>query len=265
MTELLTSHAAISLENARLLEETHHAYKRLQENQEHMLQMEKLSALGTLVGGVAHEINNPLMGVMNFVEFAADKAVDAKSREVLEQALHEIHRIKTIVRNMLIFVRTRADQTDACDIRTVVNQTLLLLAGELKKSGIKVNTNLQDNLPEVVCGANSLQQVLVNLLLNARDALSGCADPRIDISARLDGPQVMLVVCDNGPGIPDKLLSKVFDPFFTTKPPGKGTGLGLSVSARLIKEAGGSITAHQEDGNGCCMRIQFNTKQSTIG
>jgi predicted ATPase/signal transduction histidine kinase len=260
MTELLTSHAAISLENARLLEETRHAYNRLQENQEHMLQMEKLSALGTLVGGVAHEINNPLMGVMNFVEFAADKAVDVKSREVLGQALHEIHRIKTIVRNMLVFVRTKAEQTEGCNIHTVISQTLLLLAGELKKSSIEVNTDLPENLPEVVCGANSLQQVLVNLLLNARDALSGCADPRIDISARVDVTQVILTVCDNGPGIPEELLSKVFDPFFTTKPPGKGTGLGLSVSVRLIEEAGGSIRANRENGHGCCMRIQLNAK-----
>lgn len=260
MTELLTSHAAISLENARLLEETRHAYMQLQENQEHMLQMEKLSALGTLVGGVAHEINNPLMGVMNFVEFAMEKTADAKSREVLGQAMHEIHRIKAIVRNMLIFIRTRADQTGRCDIRTVVSQTMLLLAGELKKVGIQVNVDLPEELPGVLCNADSLQQVLVNLLLNARDALADHDTPHIDITARHEGEQVMLTVCDNGPGIPEELLSRAFDPFFTTKPPGKGTGLGLSVSLRLIEEAGGSIKAHREDGHGCCMRIQLKTK-----
>lgn len=257
MTELLSSHAAISLENARLLEETRHAYEQLQESREHMMQMEKLSALGTLVGGVAHEINNPLMGVMNYVEFAQAKIDDAKINKVLGQALHEIERIKNIVRNMLIYVRTKANSTDTCHISDTITQTLSLLEGEFKKNNVQLHVNLAEQLPAIRFSADSLQQVLINLLLNARDALSESVDPRIDINAKLNGVLLELTICDNGTGIPETVLSRIFDPFFTTKPPGKGTGLGLSVSHRLIEEAGGSIMVYNQSDCGCCMKLQF--------
>jgi C4-dicarboxylate-specific signal transduction histidine kinase len=183
MTELLTAQAAISLENARLLEETRKAYLQLQENQEHMLQMEKLSALGTLVGGVAHEINNPLMGVMNFVEFVADRTGDAKLKEILNQALQQIHRIKKIVSNMLVFVHSKTLQTGNCEVPEVIRQSLLLLEGELRKTGVQVEVEAADDLPAIQCSAESLQQILVNLIINARDALAGSQQPVIKIVA----------------------------------------------------------------------------------
>ncbi len=259
MTELLTSHAAISLENARLLDETRRAYTQLQENREHMLQMEKLSALGTLVGGVAHEINNPLMGVMNYVEFAQSKVTEPKTQEMLGKAIHEIERIKTIVRNMLIYVRSKSSQIGNCQIHETVIQTLSLLEGEFKKANIQINIEIPDKLPKIFCDADCLQQILINVLLNARDALAGYAQPCIDIDAHLDGASIVLTVCDNGPGISDAILNRVFDPFFTTKPPGKGTGLGLSVSHRLIEETGGTIMAFNKLSGGCCIRLEFKS------
>ena len=258
MTELLSSQATISLENTRLLEEACLAYTQRQESLGQMLQMEKLSSLGTLVGGVAHEINNPLMGVMNFVEYAEEKTCDPKIREVLGMALHEIERIKTIVRNMLIYVRIKSGPTGVCLINSTLPQTLALLDGEFKQTNILVTVDLPDNLPKILFDADSLQQVLINLLLNARDALSGCELPRIDIVARAVQSYVELDICDNGHGIPEELLNRIFDPFFTTKPPGKGTGLGLSVSHRLLEEAGASIiTYNSKEKAGCCMRLQF--------
>lgn len=155
MTELLTSHTPISLENARLLEEPRRAYKELQDSREHMMQIRKLSALGTLGGGVAHEINNPLMGVMNYVEFCREKTTDAKIHQVLGQALHEIGRIKTIVRNMLIYVRTTSNSTQTRRISDTLSQTLSLLEGEFKKSNVRININL----PAIQFGADSLQQL----------------------------------------------------------------------------------------------------------
>ncbi|MGZ8183553.1 MAG: trifunctional serine/threonine-protein kinase/ATP-binding protein/sensor histidine kinase, partial [Methylobacter sp.] len=257
MTELLTAQAAISLENARLLEQTRLAYTKLQENQEHMLQMEKLSALGTLVGGVAQEINNPLMGIMNFVEFAAGRSTDEKSKEVLDQALQQIHRIKKIVSNMLLFIHTRSVPSGNCRIEEVIRQSLLLLEGELSKGGIKVEVDAAADLPAIHCSADSLQQILVNLIINARDALADSAQPQIKIMVRPMEEMLELSVTDNGPGIPQDVQSKIFDPFFTTKPPGKGTGLGLSVIRRLIQDVGGTIHVESTYGHGCCMRLRF--------
>src|SRR3990167_11104641 len=230
------------------------------ENREHMIQIERLSALGTMVGGVAHEINNPLMGVMNYVEHARDKASDASSKEVLNKALHEIDRIKKIVSNMLIFVRPDAGQQERCDLPPTVNKTVDLLQSELTKNAVQVRIDLPPDLPPIQCSAGSLQQVLVNLLLNARDAMAGQTQQRITISARLEGSQVVLSVCDNGPGIPDEIREKIFDPFFTTKPVGKGTGLGLSVSRHLMQEVGGSIGTDNLPESGCCFRLTFSPK-----
>jgi predicted ATPase/C4-dicarboxylate-specific signal transduction histidine kinase len=259
MTELLTAQVAISLENARLLEQTRLAYTQLQENQEHMLQMEKLSALGTLVGGVAHEINNPLMGVMNFVEFAADRSTDEKLKEILDQALQQIHRIKKIVSNMLLFVHTRSAPTGTCKITEVIRQSLLLLEGELSKGGITVEVDAAEDLPAIRCSADSMQQILVNLIINSRDALTESAQsqPEIKILVRPIEEMLELNIIDNGSGIPQDIQGKIFDPFFTTKPPGKGTGLGLSVIRRLVQDVGGTIQLESSSGHGCSMRLRF--------
>ncbi|MGZ8222868.1 MAG: sensor histidine kinase, partial [Methylobacter sp.] len=217
----------------------------------------KLSALGTLVGGVAHEINNPLMGIMNFVEFAAGRSTDEKSKEVLDQALQQIHRIKKIVSNMLLFIHTRSVPSGNCRIEEVIRQSLLLLEGELSKGGIKVEVDAAADLPAIHCSADSLQQILVNLIINARDALADSAQPQIKIMVRPMEEMLELSVTDNGPGIPQDVQSKIFDPFFTTKPPGKGTGLGLSVIRRLIQDVGGTIHVESTYGHGCCMRLRF--------
>jgi C4-dicarboxylate-specific signal transduction histidine kinase len=208
-----------------------------------------------MVGGVAHEINNPLMGILNYVEYAKDKATDPKSQEVLGNALHEIHRIKKIVSNMLVFIHPNDTQLETCNAQEVVTRTLALLEGQLKNGAIQIQVDIASNLPPLQCDAGSLEQVLVNLLLNARDALSCQAEQRISIEGRHEQGQVLLSICDNGPGIPESLQNKVFDPFFTTKPVGKGTGLGLSVSRQLLEAAGGTISHYSANGYGCCFRV----------
>lgn len=259
MTELLTAQAAISLENATLLEQTRQAYLQLQESQEQMLQMEKLSAMGTLVGGVAHEINNPLMGVMNFVEFVAERTEDAKSKEILLQALQHIQRIKKIVSNMLVFIRSKSVPTGHASIAEVLAQTIMLLEGELRKDAVSVNVELPEDLPDIVCSPESLQQILVNLMINARDALFNIEQPHISIIATANENHIEFILSDNGCGISDEIQGRMFDPFFTTKAPGKGTGLGLSVTRRLIQDNGASINIESEAGKGCKVRINFQT------
>ncbi len=252
--ELTNAAAKLQVEEAQVIA----AHQRELETRERMIQIEKLSSMGTMVGGVAHEINNPLMGILNYVEYAKDKATDSRSKEVLEDALHEINRIKTIVRNMLVFIRADNSHKESCDVEKTAKQTLALLEGELRRNSVQVGMQLADALPPVKCSAGSLQQVLLNLLLNARDAIAEQTEQRITLIGRMEDGKVVLLFCDNGPGIAPDVREKIFDPFFTTKPVGKGTGLGLSVSRHLIEEAGGSIKSHHEPGYGCCFRITFD-------
>ncbi|MCX7192998.1 MAG: PAS domain S-box protein [Proteobacteria bacterium] len=233
------------------------ARKLVEDAREHMVQIERLSSLGTMVGGVAHEINNPLMGVMNYVEYARNKAVDAKSIEVLNRALHEIDRIKVIVQHMLVFVRADSAHQEICNVHDSVKQTAALLEGEFRKNTVQLQIDLPLDLPQGQCSAGSLQQVLVNLLLNARDAIAGQAEQRITISGRNLSGKITLSVCDNGPGISDEIRKKIFDPFFTTKPIGKGTGLGLAVSRQLIEEVGGSLMYNEQQAQGACFQLVF--------
>ena len=227
------------------------------ETRERMIQIEKLSTMGTMVGGVAHEINNPLMGILNYVEYAQEKATDSQSREALTAALHEIGRIKRLVSNMLIFLRAGNGENETCNVQDTVGRTVELLEGEFKKSGILLTLDLNPDLPPLPCSAGSLQQVLVNLILNSRDAVAGQPEPHIWLKARQDNGKVVLQVCDNGPGIPAALIDRIFDPFFTTKPVGQGTGLGLSISRHLVEEAGGTLQPYKEKGYGCCFRLVF--------
>jgi len=234
------------------------ARRQVAEARARMIQIEKLSSLGTMVGGVAHEINNPLMGVMNFVEYARDNSTDAKSIEVLGNALQEIERIRLIVQHMLIFVRADSDLHASCDVRNSVKQTAALLEGEFKKIALQIKVDLPESLPRIKCSAGSFQQVLVNLLLNARDALLEQAEPAITISGQCKSGEVILSVSDNGTGVSDEIRKKIFDPFFTTKPIGKGTGLGLAVSQQLVEEVGGSLSYAGEQGQGACFQLKFN-------
>ena len=235
---------------------THH--QQALENLQRLIEVEKLSSLGTMVGGVAHEINNPLMGILNYVEFARDNAGDAKSKQVLEDTLHEIHRIKKIVANMLVFIRPDSAHPEYCDAREAVARTLTLLEGALKNNAIHIRVEMEPDLPPVKCGAGSLQQILINLILNSRDALAGQAEQAIHITGVHEDGEIILSVCDNGPGIPEAIRDKIFDPFFTTKPIGQGTGLGLSVSRQLVEQAGGTIRIYPRDSYGCCLRVTFD-------
>jgi signal transduction histidine kinase len=231
------------------------ARKQVLEARERMIQIEKLSSLGTMVGGVAHEINNPLMGVMNYVEYARDKATDAKSIEVLDSALYEIDRIREIVQHMLVFVHVDHSHDVKCNVYDAVKHTVALLGGEFKKNAVLLQIDLPEHLPEAKCSAGSLQQVLVNLLLNARDALAGQLEQRITITAQQGDGKITLSVCDNGPGVSEEFRQKIFDPFFTTKPIGKGTGLGLAVSQQLLEEVGGSLSYEDHNKHNPCFHI----------
>ncbi len=241
---------------AKQVEQRIQAETDLLAHHEQLIQMEKLAAIGTLVGGVAHEINNPLMGLMNFVQFAADRCDDEKSRFALSRAMECVERIREITHSMLLYISPASSHaTASCVLPGVVAKVLNLLGDDLSQAGITVKVDMPENLPGVICHPTLLQQVLVNLLSNARDALREQPQPRVNISAQLDGAKVLLKVCDNGTGIAKEVRSRIFDPFYTTKAPGEGTGLGLTLSRHFMEQAGGKISVHSEAGRGCCMNV----------
>ena len=213
-----------------------------------LVQAEKLTVVGSLIAGVAHELNNPLTSVIGFAEIFKDKAVDGEEKEDLRHLYESAMRCKDIVRGLLLFARNSKVSRRKLPLNYVVQTTLSLLEYRLiRNEGIGLEVDLDPSGPQVGGDFQKLQQVLVNLLGNACDALRGRFEPRIirvRTRARADGSQVE--VEDNGPGVPLEKRQLIFKPFYTTKPPGQGTGLGLSVSAQLVSEFDGVLRC--EDG-----------------
>ncbi len=230
-----------------------------------LVQSEKLAAVGQLVSGVAHELNNPLTSIAGLSEFLLEqKELGKKDRGHLQVIHEQAERAGRIVRNLLTFARKGSAERVPVDLNDVIRRTLSLMAYDLKLKDITVERELSGALPEVLGDRHGLQQVVLNLLTNAAQAVS--ENPRertreVTVSTWFDG-QVHLRVADNGPGIPDDLLPSVFTPFFTTKEPGKGTGLGLSITYSIVESHGGQITiepprGHGGGGSGAAFRVDL--------
>jgi two-component system NtrC family sensor kinase len=218
-----------------------------------LLQAEKLAALGQTISGVAHELNNPLATILTWAERLSQRSVDEQTRRGLETILSESERAAKIVRNLLTFARKRHTTRAMVDVNQVVRQTLALRSYEQRLSNITVFEALAAGLPLVFADPHQFQQVLLNLIINAEQAMLG-ANGRGAMVLRtwhdFDNDAVMLEVNDDGPGVPEDVQPKIFDPFFTTKEVGKGTGLGLTVAYAIIQEHGGRITVTSEPGTG---------------
>lgn len=221
-------------------------------------QQQKLEAIGTLAGGVAHEINNPLNVIMNFAQLVVDEA-EAKSepiyREYGIQIIEESERVSGIVRNLLQFSRQEKQSHSYASVYDIVNRTISLINTIIKKDQIKLKVEFENDLPQMKCRSQQIQQVLMNLLTNSRDSLNdkypGFSENKIiNIKVyRKDHDSrrwINLVVEDFGNGIPDDVMDKMFEPFFSTKPKEKGTGLGLSISFGIINDHHGSIRVETE-------------------
>ena len=228
-----------------------------------LVQSEKLAAVGQLVSGVAHELNNPLTSIAGLSEFLLEqKELGKKDRGHLQVIQEQAERAGRIVRNLLTFARKGSAERVPVDLNDVVRRTLSLMAYDLKLKDIAVERELSGALPEVLGDRHGLQQVVLNLVSNAAQAVG--ENPRersreVTVSTWFDG-QVHLRVADNGPGIPDDLLPSVFTPFFTTKEPGKGTGLGLSITYSIVESHGGQITIEPptaRGGSGAAFRVDL--------
>jgi PAS domain S-box-containing protein len=226
--------------------------------QHHMVQTEKLSAMGTLMAGVAHEINNPLMGMQNYVDYARRRSGDEKSIAALTKADREIQRVDGIIKNMLAYARPSPETPTRLDVAPVIERSLPLMEMDLRAHRITIATDIPASLPKVLARMDVLQQVLVNLLLNARDAVAECADKHVDITVRRDNGFVIIDVEDSGPGVEENIMDKIFDPFFSTKPPGSGTGMGLAVSRQIVESFDGRLDCENRQGAGARFSIALD-------
>ena len=213
-----------------------------------LLQAEKMSALGQTISGVAHELNNPLATILSWAERLAERSLDDNSRRGVEVILAESERAARIVRNLLTFARKRQSTRAMIDVNHVVRETLALRAYEQRLTNIEVFTALAAGLPQVFADAHQIQQVLLNLVINAEQAMVS-ANGRGSLVIRTwhdaERDAVVLEVTDDGPGIAADMRGKIFDPFFTTKEVGKGTGLGLTVAYAIVQEHGGRIRVEE--------------------
>ncbi|OLE66912.1 MAG: hypothetical protein AUG09_05150 [Acidobacteria bacterium 13_1_20CM_2_68_7] len=219
---------------------------------------EKLSAMGELVSGVAHELNNPLTGVLGYAQLLMGGAMDPRQRKSVERIFESALRCQKIVQNLLAFARRYPSEKRYLGMNGIIEKTLDLKSYQLKVNNLKVVKKLDSLIPKTMLDFNQMQQVLLNLINNAQHAIAshrGQGTLTISTSAR-DG-NIHLEVSDDGPGMPPEVLSKIFDPFFTTKAVGEGTGLGLSVTYGIIKDHGGRIWADSRPGEGTRIHIEL--------
>ncbi|MBI3030642.1 MAG: PAS domain-containing protein [Candidatus Rokubacteria bacterium] len=223
-------------------------------------QAEKLAALGTLSAGLAHELNNPVGIISSRIDLMLQEADELGLPPQVRQDLEVLHRhsqrVARIARGLLSFARQSPGDRGLLDLNGVVEDTLLLLEKQVSKEGITVRRSLAPDLPPMQGDPNALQQVVLNLLTNARDAMRDGGEIRIETGTVASRPGwLRLVVADNGPGIPLDRLPKIFDPFYTTK--AQGTGLGLSVSYGIIREHQGTIDVQSRPGKGTTFTLTF--------
>jgi signal transduction histidine kinase len=264
LVEAFADQAALALDNARLYEETRARLRALQDTQAQLVQAAKLSAVGQLVSGVAHELNNPLSVVIGHGQLMLKKDPPPEIRRPVELIVSQGDRMAKIVQGLLLFSRQRASARGAVALADIVEQTLFLRSAQLRLSGIEVDVEQVPDLPAAEGDAHQLQQVILNLVLNAEQAVlqgragraapGDVADPGDRITVRLgraprDGREwVRMEIEDNGPGIPPDVLPRIFEPFFTTKAVGQGTGLGLSISYGIVEQHGGRLMVESRPG-----------------
>ena len=232
------------------------------ETQRQLIRSEKLASLGRLAAGVAHEINNPLTGVLTFSSLLLRHTDENDpQREDLETIVHETNRCKEIVKGLLEFSRQTEPQKKRGDVNEIIREALSLMENQALIHNVKIVQELNGDLPGIVVDTDQIQQVFVNVILNALDAMPEGGTLRVRSDSASEGHAVQVAFGDTGHGIPPEHIDKVFDPFFTTKSPNKGTGLGLAVSYGIIERHGGKIEVESEGGVGTTFMIALPVEE----
>jgi PAS domain S-box-containing protein len=224
---------------------------------EQLRNTEKMVALGELVAGVAHEINNPLTGVSAFAQMLLEEPLTEDQLESVRLIKQESDRAKGVIRDLLIFARTTEPGTGPVNVNDLIEQTLRLRAYPLRNVGVEVVLQLDPGLPAIRGDSQKLQQVLLNVIGNAEYAMHGLPTRRLTLRTRADGARVCIEAIDTGTGMPPDVRRRIFEPFFTTKKEGVGTGLGLSVSYGIVQAHGGTIDVYSEAGVGTTVTISL--------
>ncbi|MBI2944762.1 MAG: response regulator [Candidatus Wallbacteria bacterium] len=257
---VIASAAAIALDNLRLYREVRDSYDRLVATQKQLLQVEKLSSLGQLSAGIAHEINNPLFVIMGNLELAIER-VEGRLRDYLKKALSNAERIKKIVFDLREFYAPSRNLFVELDLNRILENAIPIVSLQSQSGRVNFKLELGEGLPSVRGDDNQLLQVFTNLLLNAIQAMPEGGE--VIVGSRYTAGQVMVEVTDTGVGIPPEHLSRVFDPFFTTKRDWTGTGLGLSVTHTIVENHHGSIEVESTLGTGTTFRVRLPAVPST--
>ncbi len=232
--------------------------------EEQMQQGDRLASLGLLAAGVAHEVNTPLTGISSYVQMLQHRLRDdGEARRLLEKVDSQAFRASRIINSLLSFSRGDTSDSDEVDFNVLIEDTLTLTENQLSSSGVRVVTDLEDQLSKIIGDRGKLQQVLINLLLNARDSMPHGGEVRI--ATRNAESSISCDIADNGVGIPAESLGRIYDPFFTTKKMGKGTGLGLSVSYGIIQEHSGTIDVESEVGTGTTFTVNLPIRKGGGG
>ena len=247
---------ATTIEKVRLYEETCRAYEDLRRTQEQLLQSEKMSAVGQLIAGVAHELNNPLTAILGYAQLLESEGLDDRAADFVRKLFKQAQRTHRVVQNLLSFARQRTPQKQEVDVRKIVDETLALREYDLKVNNIALERETKVDVPSVTADPHQLEQVFLNIINNAVDAiLEGGKGGKLKVRIHSGDGQVRVEFLDTGVGIKDP--NRIFDPFYTTKTVGKGTGLGLSICYGIIKEHGGDITAHNRPEGGASVEVRL--------
>ncbi|MBN1254619.1 MAG: PAS domain S-box protein [Deltaproteobacteria bacterium] len=230
--------------------------QKLQETHLQLMQLEKLRSLGEMAAGVAHEINNPLGGIIIYASLLQERLPpDDAQRQDLEKIVHEATRCKEIVKTLLEFAHQSGDKKELTDINRAITDGLLFLENQATFHNIEIIKELDPSLPTMVGNAVQLKQVFLNIMINAADVMHGRGVLTIKTFSSEDGNKIVIEFTDTGGGIPEDILPRIFDPFFTTKGVGEGTGLGLSMSYGIVKEHKGNIEVDTVVGKGTTFRV----------